>query len=223
MRIEDNSVSASKQVQERNYIGVFENGGNIRVLFVGNSITRHEPKSEIGWENDWGMAASKRENDYVHVAVRLLEERFGKVDYCVANCGEWELHYYDDVLLKNWAKARDFHADIVVIRIGENIWQAKEHFASCPIAPQFTKMVEYFCSKPSAKLVITDLFWSNEQIESAICAVAREKGCPLVHLSDLGDSKENMAIGQFWHAGVAIHPNDNGMRRIAERIVAALS
>lgn len=29
-----------------------------KILVVGNSITRHGPLKEIGWERDWGMAAS---------------------------------------------------------------------------------------------------------------------------------------------------------------------
>ena len=32
----------------------------------------------------------------------------------------------------------------------------------------------------------------------------------------------NMTIGQFWHEGVAMPPNHNGMRQIAERIIAFL-
>ena len=219
MGIEKNNVSAHQQVQKRNYIEIFDNGGKINVLFIGNSITRHEPKSEIGWDNDWGMAASSRENDYVHVTVKLLEEKLGKVNYCIANCGEWELNYYQDELLTEWEKARNFKADIVIIRIGENILNARDKFKEYPIAPRYAKMVEYFSSNPSAKVVVTDLFWHYEEIDNAIHTVAKEKGYPLVCLNDLGKAEENMAIGQFGHSGVAIHPNDVGMRKIAERIV----
>ncbi len=219
MGLEKNTVSAQAQVHKRNYVGIFGNAGRIKVLFIGNSITRHEPKPDIGWENDWGMAASKRENDYVHVAVAMLEEKLGAVDYCIANCGEWELHYYDGEIVCEWLKARDFRADIVVVRLGENIWNAKEKFAEVPLAPCYAKMVEYFCSNPNAKVILTDLFWRGEEIDRAIDIVAKERGYPLVHLGDLGEKGENMAIGEFWHEGVAMHPNDRGMKQIAERIV----
>ena len=34
------------------------------ILFIGNSITWHE--KTISWWGRWGMAVSKKENDYVH-------------------------------------------------------------------------------------------------------------------------------------------------------------
>lgn len=220
--IEKNTVSAKSQVQRRNYLECFDNGGKINVLFLGNSITRHEPKSEIGWENDWGMAASKRENDYVHVTVRLLEEKLGKVNYCIANCGEWEMNYYNEALLQEWKEARDFRADIVIIRLGENIFNVRDKFEEYPLAPYYAKLIEYFCSNPNAKVIVTGLFWRSPLIEDAIEEVVAEKGYAYAPLNDLGDNEENMAIGLFWHDGVAMHPGDLGMQRIAERIVKAL-
>ena len=222
MKIENNTVSAQKQVQKHNYTEIFNNNGKINVLFVGNSITRHEPKPEIGWPYDWGMAASKKENDYVHVAVKLLEEKMGNINYCITNCGAWELNYFNDEILADWEKARNFQADIVIIRLGENILQAQAHFSTCPIAPQYLKMVKYLACKPNAKIVTTGLFWKQDLIEAAIEQVAKEQNFLFVPLRDLGEKNENMAIGQFEHVGVAMHPNDEGMRKIAERIVAVL-
>ena len=146
----------------------------------------------------------------------------GKVKYCIANCGECEMNYYNEALLQEWKEARDFRADIVIIRLGENIFNVRDKFEEYPLAPYYAKLIEYFCSNPNAKVIVTGLFWRSPLIEDAIEEVVAEKGYAYAPLNDLGDNEENMAIGLFWHNGVAMHPGDLGMQRIAERIVKAL-
>ena len=221
MDIDNNTVSAENQVHKSNYVGIFCRGGDLRVLFVGNSITRHEPNIGIGWDRDWGMAASTKDLDYVHTAVRLLDEEYGKVDYCITNCGRWELSYFDDGMLSQWSEARDFSADIVVLRLGENINKAKEHFATHNISTHYKRMAEFFMGK-GALVIATGLFWRNDEIERAIEAAAEELGAVYLPLWDLGEADENMALGLFSNPGVAMHPGDIGMARIAERIVSAI-
>ena len=46
-----------------------------KILFVGNSITRHGVCREIGWEYEAGMAASAEKNDYAHRTVALIQEQ----------------------------------------------------------------------------------------------------------------------------------------------------
>ena len=220
--IEQNTVAADGQVSREAQVQTNECGGSIKVLFVGNSITLHAPKEDIGWYGNWGMAASCREKDYVHVTVSLLEERFGTVDYTFVNCAEWERSYWDETVLDHWQAARDFAADVVVIRIGENTWGVRDKLGEIDYYPHFDRMVRYFASNPNAKVIVTDLFWRKEPIDCVIRRVAADRGYTLVGLNDLGDRDENMAIGEYEHRGVSLHPNDTGMRRIAERIVAQI-
>ena len=97
--IEQNTVAATNQVADFESMRVVTRGGNKKVLFIGNSITRHGPKPEIGWPNDWGMAASAPEKDYVHQTVALLEEKGVRVDFAFANFSKWEVNYWDDTVL----------------------------------------------------------------------------------------------------------------------------
>ena len=53
--------------------------------------------------------------------------------------------------------------------------------------------------------------------------VADDNEYTSVRLGDLGAQDENKAVdGRFWHRSVSLYPNDLGMKRIAERIVAAI-
>ena len=62
-----------------------------RILFVGNSITLHNPSPKIGWTGKWGMAASAESKDYVHLVVQALEKKSGhKPEFRVVNVAEFE-------------------------------------------------------------------------------------------------------------------------------------
>ena len=220
---EKNTVAADGQVYD--LVRIVDKGSDINVLFVGNSITRHAPKREIGWLHDWGMAASCEENDYVHVTVRLIEEKLGPVNFATACCGEWERHYWEDESrLADWQSARDFCADILIIRIGENIYGLRERLAEEPLYAHYDRMVKFFRSNEGAQVIVTDNFWEDFGINADIGRVAQENGYAFVRIGDLGarDVDDYKAVKEYEHGGVAIHPNDEGMRRIAERIAAAV-
>lgn len=219
MGIEKNTVAAANQLAESKQLYTVSRSGAHRVLFVGNSITRHGYKPDIGWYGDWGMAASAIEKDYVHQTLALLEPSLGKVDYCVLNIAEWERKYWDDSVLCRWQDARDFEADVVIIRVGENIWGVKERLKEFDLYPHFDAMVRFFSKNPKAQILVSDLFWAKEELDGVIRRVIADNGYTYVPLGDLGEADENKAIGLFEHSGVSHHPSDLGMRRIAERIV----
>ena len=136
----DNNVSSKNQVDGALPYYTVKNGGKMRILFVGNSITWHKPAPSIGWHGDWGMAASSLDKDYVHVLVSLLEQKHGRVDYCVAQLSAWERAYTDLSLLEPLSAVRDFAPDVIVIRLTENMPEG-----SAPASrPYFEEMIRYF-------------------------------------------------------------------------------
>ena len=44
-----------------------------RLAFFGNSITSHSPSPDIGWQGDWGMAASMESLDYVNQTANRMD------------------------------------------------------------------------------------------------------------------------------------------------------
>lgn len=218
--IAKNNVSSKGQIKEYDLVRTINNNGKLSVLFVGNSITRHAPAKDIDWLGDWGMAASSEETDYVHLVVKGLEKKYGKVNFCTACCADWEREYYNDEKIETYNKARDFNADVIVIRLGENVYKPiADDKDEKPLYPKLNNFIKYFNKSGKAKIIITGLFWQFEIIENILEKIALDNGYIFVRLNDISLKNENKAIGQFKHEGVCLHPNDSGMSFIANRIL----
>ncbi len=217
----ENTVSAENQLKDGERFGGDADRGGLRVLFVGNSITLHGPKADIGWLHNWGMAASSEENDYVHRTMSLIRSVRPDADMRIAQLAAWEREYWLGAeRLAEACAARDWKADIVVIRLAENTPEAAldEH----PYAPALLDMFNFFTRGGEAKLVVTDQFWPNPRKDSALAEVAKRTDAVFVHIGDLGARDDMKAVGLFEHRGVAAHPGDLGMKTIAERLFAAI-
>lgn len=215
--IRKNTVNAKGQLKKNDYV-TFENkeGNGVRVLFVGNSMTRHGILPEIGWYGDYGMAASSKDKDYVHIVMNYIKKDNPDAVCCICQCSEWERQYKQgDTILDEFCNARDFHADIMIVRLIENC--PMEEFDQDLFKRQYDKLISYLNPTGKAKIVVTTGFWRHIADE-AIREYAIERGYAWVELNDLGDQEEMMALNLFEHEGVAIHPGDKGMLAIATRI-----
>ncbi len=213
-----NTVDASAQLKVSEFVTIKKsNDADLKVLFIGNSITKHGVKEEIGWFVDWGMAASCEENDFVHVAVRLLEEKYGKVDYCIAQGATWEQKFTEPFKREDYTKAKEFDADLIVLRIGENI--PPELLTAVDPVAKFKELIEYFKGTSCKQVIVTDNFWRWDDLAVYVKQLCENEGYTFCTISDIFEDKSTMALGQFWHEGVALHPNDKGMEMIAKRIV----
>lgn len=217
MPINENTVSAENQTvnsSELYYLG--NEHAKTRILVVGNSITRHGPKKDIGWEYDWGMAASAPEKDYVHRLFSMLKKDGQDVYMRIRQCSFWETHFAERNMLSNYDDDRAFRANIVIYRLGENVAESDKPF----FRENAEKFIRHISGK--GKVIMTTCFWKNEIVDDGIRSMAEENGYSLIELGDLGDDPEMKATGLFWHSGVAAHPGDKGMEEIAERIYKIL-
>ena len=89
-----NTVRAEGQLSSSEFIK-FDGpcGDGIRVLFAGNSITLHGILPEIGWYNEWGMAASAKERDYVHLMQAKIKAIDPNASFCICQVAEWEVNW----------------------------------------------------------------------------------------------------------------------------------
>lgn len=220
-QIDKNTVKAENQLAEWNRITFEceENKGK-RILFVGNSITRHAPKAEIGWTYDWGMAASCKEKDYVHIAKEMILQKAPDATFCVCQAASWEKNYTEgEGQLESFKAAREFNADIIVMRLIENC-QSKTFDAEVFVR-EYRKLLSYLSLNENAKFIITSSFWIHPGDE-VLKNIAEGMGADFVYLGDLGEDSSMRADGLFEHSGVAAHPGDKGMEQIANRIFAKL-
>ncbi len=217
-QIEKNTVSSKNQLKESEYVEIFnENSSEIKILFAGNSITKHAPNEEIGWSGNWGMAASSFENDYVHLTVKKLKEQYEKVSYCICQVSEWENNYKNEEFSYDlYAEAREFSADIIVMRCVENC--RVEEVDEVTFKKEYKKLIDYLNYGKNAKIILTTSFWHHPTADEIIRKIGKENGYPVVELGQLGEMEAMKATGLFKHGGVAIHPGDLGMKTIADKI-----
>lgn len=215
--LKKNTVSSKGQLTPDRFV-TFDNpeGNGQRVLFLGNSITRHGKASHIGWEYDHGMAASSIEKDYVHLMMSAIRERNPDAAFCICQAADWERQYHiGDSIEKAFDAARAFAPDVIVMRLAENL--PTDGFDGELFCSSLSELLGYL-GDGRAKVILTTSFW-HHPADEFIRAFAAKEDLPLVDLSDLGHDPEMKALGLFEHAGVANHPGDKGMRAIADRIL----
>ena len=219
--LDKNTVDSKNQLGNSKYVRFScEEKDGLKILFAGNSITLHSIKEDIGWFNECGMAASCPENDYVHKTVEILSQNHPQINHCIVQVAEWERRYKEgSSVLGLYENARDFDADIIVMRCGENC--PKDDFDSAVFKQEFNELVNFFNPNKTAKVILTTCFWHHPADESII-EYGKENNLPVVLLGDLGHKDEMKATGLFWHSGVAHHPGDLGMLNIAERIANSI-
>ena len=220
-QVTDNDVSAVGQMRNSSEVYYLGNPkAEHRLLIVGNSITRHGPLPEIGWEKDWGMAASAPELDYVHVLCsRLLATE--DVFVMVRQFASWERDYKNEEIPACYVAECEFGADEVIYRLGENVKPLQNDEEEAVFADALDAFIRQINPK-GGKVYFTTCFWKNARVDGAIRTVADRMQMPVVDLNPLGDYDENMAIGLFEHQGVAHHPGDLGMQRISDMLYDAM-
>lgn len=196
-----------------------------KILFLGNSITRHAPAEAIGWSGDWGMAASAKEKDFVHRVTHSLARVAGETpQVMIQNVAEFERQYatYDaDVKLKD---AFAFRADLVIVAIGENVPPLDSEASTATFRNSLLKLLRGFANDRDSTIVVRSCFWPNPAKDQVLKQVCQEVGGTFVDIGQLAQDEANFARSErkFQHSGVAAHPGDRGMQAIADAVLGGI-
>jgi hypothetical protein len=187
-----------------------------RVLILGNSITKHSPKPEVGWVGDWGMAASSQEKDYVHILKHEFKKYSPESIVEIRTISEFERRFWEYDFSK-LDSLTNFKPDILIINLGENV--NEDLAVDYNFGESLNMLINHFIHVNSTKTIVADSFWPKKIVNNQIKELCEYEGYIYVSLSDLNEDEKNSAFGLFDDQGVASHPSDKGMTEIAKLIL----
>lgn len=189
--------------------------GNKKILILGNSIVNHAPKPDIGWLGDWGMAASCRDSDFVHILIRDIKTINSQTEVKLKNIAQFE-NTYVSYNLKKLKSCRQFKPDVIIVKISENVNDSTAY--KNDFSAYYKQLLHYIDPHEHAYKIIVDGFWPRPNVNKIVRQVAIDGNHDFVSITSLFNDSTNTAKGLFEHKGVALHPSDQGMRKIAELI-----
>lgn len=210
MDFQKNDVPAAKQVYKRFF---YEPNSALRVLFVGNSITRHDPKPSIGWYRDCGMEASCLENDYVHQTEKLIREKCPDAVFGICHVSDFE-RGFDTMtdLEREFAGAAEFKGDIIVMFFGANVPSNKIDTPEKARAytDAYENLRNTLAGERDVKVYHVEGFYDKPVQDKAKREIAEKYGDTYISLGEIPKTRE--------YRGHFNHPNDEGMAAIAKCI-----
>ncbi len=207
---------------------VFQTDGNRQgtLLFLGNSITRHDSLPEIGWTQVNGMAATEPAKDYVHQTMAFLAAQgFG----AEATVGARDCDLCDgpiDEHIHNAAReVRLLQPLAVVVQLGEN--SSEVEIAAGKLTAQYRRLLQVL-EEAGAKRILALSVWGdtsltgprNKAVQLALADFPKVRFLDLTALSK--DPTNYGDTAKYRNDAVSWHPGDRGMRLIGEQVAKAI-
>lgn len=206
--LQENIVPAENQ----NTGDYFPQGGGdgIRVLFVGNSITKHAPKPQIGWTNDCGMAASCLENDYVHLTAAKIKELDPDMSFAILQVANFERQFATKDIRTDYKPAIDYKADIIIMFFGANVSKEydKQDNPEVRFGDKYEELRNVLNFHGTAKVFHSQGFYIRPVLNAEKKAAAERLGDTYIELGDIVTREDTH--------GRYNHPSDKGMAEIAD-------
>jgi hypothetical protein len=175
-----------------------------RVLYVGDSLTFHSPAPGI-WAYYSGMAASDTEHDFVHLTAAHFQAKIRRPVEIFYSHGGGKIG-----AMLTFVKDRPWlEPDLIILQGGENDPFDETFYTN------YRGLLEVFPKAP--RIVLSD--WKNptkRDFEKEEVARRHLRFIDILAIQAEPGTAGN--AGPFNHPGVAWHPNDKGMQRIAEEL-----
>ena len=199
-------------------------------LAIGNSITRHAIVPGV-WFGDWGMAASIRDKDYVHLVGNTIGadtiDSYGVIGWETNEAGDRSV-YLDQFDSLNLASR-----DLITIGLSENVRDISSFKAD------YEELIDYIRERsPSSKILLLGSIFFSEPKDNIIRQVAASQNvlyadCHTslkpddfalqVGSSVYGDDGIWHVITPEIHQIIGSHPGDSGMKYLADQIIDTLA
>jgi len=182
------------------------------LLIVGDGMTKNAPMPEIGWNGNWGFAASSEDKDYAHLLLAKIKASSSAAKLTLDNI------MYEDTMT-GWVHLVPNSADVVIIQLGDNY---KGGVSPEEYQNAYQQMIEELRGD-SAKTVICIGPWQNAKIEPFIARAAQKAKARFVSLRALANDPANHAPVDPKFPKLAEAPNDRGMAAIADAVWQVLN
>ena len=205
-----------------------KNNKKIKILIIGNSITIHGEAKDIGWNHVSGMAASKKNNDYVNLLFKKIETNFPEksIHLRISNLSKFErdIAFFDKNSIDSLI---NFKPDLIIFQLGENV-ELKSINDELLFERKYSDLIESFKIKNNPLVICTSTFIPSLKKNNVIQKVALSTNSFLIDLSHLtlldienfAKNEKNYPIDKTnWKVdGIGLHPGDKGMENIAQQI-----
>ena len=218
-------------------VELLEEDDNVaRILCIGNSITIH-PVNDYWW-GTWGMAASSRDSDWVHVLQSQLQRDCSGLECHAVNVtGCFERGNVTDIKrcidecdIKDNKVSKELLSQyrLFIIRLGENVIDVESF--QVRLRQLVTSIKK---ESPNAAIILTGSFLPNDETDYAIMDAAKSTDCRFVSLKECFCTDNLQEVGEkvygddgnihvIENEGVANHPSDKGMKAIAGVLADAI-
>ncbi|MGN0493291.1 MAG: SGNH/GDSL hydrolase family protein [Acutalibacteraceae bacterium] len=207
-RLQENIIPAMDQTVYGFYSFDDKKTGK-KILFIGNSITKHRPKPEIAWENDCGMAASSLENDYVHQLMSKIRTIDSEARFAIQ--AAWEIEgNFENLNFEKISAAREYDADVIIMFFGANVKKEYKDRTDLKktLSEACVELRNYVNPTNKAEVYWFGGFYIRPEIDAEKEKAANICGDKYTSLGDIPFRTETH--GKF------NHPSDLGMKEIAE-------